>query len=170
MNDETKKKINARYERENAERAKRARELAERLPELLDAWRNGENPPALAEVLYELPVMLRLSANGAEVETSKGARFPVEHARRGLAFVRAIVANGAEWVRNGHTFHLGHYAIDRIETDGTVRAGCHVVTRTEIERIAPELERNAPKLETDGPNAFEPSAPAPAAVSETEVQ
>jgi hypothetical protein len=42
-------------------------------------------------------------------------------------------------VSNGHSIRLGNYAIDRIEPDGTVHAGCHVVRWEEIERIAPEL-------------------------------
>jgi hypothetical protein len=76
---------------------------------------------------------------GDEVETSLGARFPRAHAIRGLAFVRGVRASGREYVRNGHAIHLGNYVVDRIESDGTVHAGCHVVRWEEIERIAPEL-------------------------------
>jgi hypothetical protein len=79
---------------------------------------------------------------GDEVETSLGARFPVAHAKLGLAFVRKVRASGREYVHNGHAIHLGNYVIDRIEPDGTVHAGCHVVRWEEIERIAPRL--NAP--------------------------
>jgi hypothetical protein len=82
--------------------------------------------------------MLRI--NGNEVETSLGARVPVSHAKRGLAFVRRVVSSGQEYVRNGHTLHLGHYAIDRIETDGTLHAGCHVIKFSEIENLAPALD------------------------------
>ena len=81
--------------------------------------------------------MLRLVGN--EVQTSLGARFPVSHALNGLAFVRKVRESGQEFQRNGHSIHLGNYAIDRIEPDGTVHAGCHVVTWDEIERIAPQL-------------------------------
>ena len=76
---------------------------------------------------------------GDQVETSLGARFPRAHAIRGLAFVRAVRASGREHVRNGHTIHLGPYLIDRIESNGTVHAGCHVVKWEEIERIVPQL-------------------------------
>jgi len=55
------------------------------------------------------------------------------------AFVRRVRESGQEYVHNGHTIHLGHYVIDRIEPDGTVHAGCHVVKWDEIERIAPQL-------------------------------
>ena len=82
--------------------------------------------------------MLRIDGN--EVLTSRGARFPVSHAKRALAFVRKIRESCQAYVRNGRTVHLGHYSIDRIEPDGTVRAGCHVVSWQEIERLAPALD------------------------------
>lgn len=66
--------------------------------------------------------------------------FPIEHAKRGLHLIRSVMASKTEYARNGHTFHLGHYAIDRIEVNGTVHAGCHVVTFAEITRIADALD------------------------------
>jgi hypothetical protein len=56
-----------------------------------------------------------------------------------LAFIRKVRESGQEYIRNGHTIHLGHYVIDRIEPDGTVHAGCHVVRWEEIERISSQL-------------------------------
>jgi hypothetical protein len=63
----------------------------------------------------------------------------------GLALVRRTIEQGIEWCTNGHTLHLGAFKIDHISADGTVRAGCHVVTFPEIDRIAPTLDalRNA---------------------------
>lgn len=87
-----------------------------------------------------IPTMLRISKDQKDVETSQGARVPVAHAIRGLRFVRSVVQSGKEYQRNGHTFHLGHYAIDRIEANGTLYAGCHVITLAEIELLAPSLE------------------------------
>ena len=82
--------------------------------------------------------MLRI--DGDEVVTSRGARFPVSHAKRALAFVRKIRESQKAYVRNGHTIHLGPYALDRIEPNGTVIAGCHVVSWQEIDRVAPALD------------------------------
>lgn len=87
-----------------------------------------------------IPTMLRISKDGSDVETSLGARVPVSHAVRGLRFVRNVVKSGQEYQRNGHTLHLGHYAIDRIEANGTLHAGCHVISYEEITRLAPSLE------------------------------
>jgi hypothetical protein len=119
--------------------------------DIIAAWRAGDTNAILRNA-YSLPVMLRIRTFGADedcqeavaqVETSRGARVPVSHAIRGLRFVRAVVARGEAFQTNGKTFHLGHYKIDRIETDGTLHAGCHVISLAEIERIAPELERIA---------------------------
>jgi hypothetical protein len=124
--------------------------------DIIAAWRAGDTNAILRNA-YSLPVMLRIRTFGADedvqeavaqVETSRGARVPVSHAIRGLRFVRAVVARGEAFQTNGHTFHLGHYKIDRIDLDGTLTAGCHVISLAEIERIAPELERIAGREDT----------------------
>jgi hypothetical protein len=120
---------------EKAEQTKRDRaEVLVRQQELITKWRAGQ----YSGFLYDVPVMLRI--DGDEVVTSRGARFPVSHAKRVLAFVRIVRESGQTYARNGHTIHLGPYALDRIEPDGTVKAGCHVVCWQEIERIAPLVE------------------------------
>jgi hypothetical protein len=54
--------------------------------------------------------------------------------------VRAVIGRGEAWQTNGHTCHVGHYRLDRIEANGTLKAGCHVIARDEWERIAPLLD------------------------------
>ena len=106
--------------------------------DIIAAWKAGDTCARLRNT-YDLPVYLRVM--GGEIETSKGARIPLAHAVRGLKFVRAVVGKGEDWVKNGHTFHLGHYSLDRVEANGTVHAGCHVIGLDEIERIAPDVEQ-----------------------------
>jgi len=129
------RKREAQRSAEKAEQTKRERaEALVRQQELITKWRVGQ----YSGCLYDVPVMLRI--DGDQVVTSRGARFPASHAKRALAFVRKVRESGQAYVRNGHTIHLGPYAIDRIEPDGTVKAGCHVVSWEEIERIAPALD------------------------------
>jgi hypothetical protein len=123
-------------ERQRREEAARIAEQVRRRDQAEQIQRFLAGDPYASYVSGMSP-MLRVV--GDEVETSLGARFPRAHAIRGLAFVRAVRASGREYVSNGHAIHLGNYAIDRIEPDGTVHAGCHVVRWEEIERIAPEL-------------------------------
>jgi hypothetical protein len=121
-----------RVESEKTKQAKieRGRELAESI----EAWKRGES----VYLPYDAPTMLRIE--GEEVVTSKSARVPLSHAKRALTLVRAVVARGETWETNGHTCHVGHYKIERIEANGTIKAGCHVIPRDEWERIAPAIE------------------------------
>ena len=141
--------IKAKEAAKSAEKAAQERirkaELAKQEAEKAERWRNGEN----VGHLYNVPVMLRIRTFGADesvagevgrLETSKGVQVPLSHALRALRFVRAVVARGEAFVSNGHSFHVGPYKIDRIDVDGTLHAGCHVISYAEIERIAPQLE------------------------------
>lgn len=143
---ELRKQIAERAERHKASQAlagerEAARQAERHRIEMLDfaeksaLWRAG-NP----NVRLPWGADTQLRIKGSEVETSRGARVPVSHAKRGLAFVRRVVSSGQEYVRNGHTLHLGHYAIDRIEANGTLHAGCHVISLAEIENLAPALD------------------------------
>lgn len=78
--------------------------------------------------------------NGVEIETSKGARGPVDHARRALAIYRKLREKGETYQRNGHTIHIGHYALDSIDADGNMKAGCHFFKAAEIERFGAILD------------------------------
>jgi hypothetical protein len=107
--------------------AKAARLLA-KSPEIVASWRAGERhslPHAL-----NLPVMLRRI--GEEMETSKGARVPIDDARRAFAFA---ISRRAGWHRNGETCRVGNYQLDAINAAGIV-AGCHRVSWEEAERFA----------------------------------
>ena len=75
-----------------------------------------------------------------EIETSWGARFPVADATTAFRFIQIIRKRGECYIPNGEQApKLGHYKIERIAADGTVRAGCHTVAWPEIESIARQL-------------------------------
>jgi hypothetical protein len=129
----------AAHEEEERERREEAARLAEQERRREQADRILRFYAGDPDANYIPGVSPMLRVVGDEVQTSLGARFPVSHARLGLALVRKVRESGQEYVRNGHTIHLGNYVIDRIETDGTVHVGCHVVKWGEIERITPQL-------------------------------
>lgn len=111
----------------------RARE-AERLEAIAPRWVAGENIP-----MHGYPrTLLRLRGEGDSltVQTSRGAEFPAFHCRRAFALISACKAAGREWTPNGHSVHMGHFTIDFIDAFGNVRAGCHHVEWSEIERLA----------------------------------
>ena len=134
----------AAHEEEERQRREEAARLAEEERRREQADRIQRFRAGDPSVSYTPGVSPMLRIVGDEVQTSLGARFPVSHALRALTFVRRVRESGQEYVHNGHTIHLGHYVIDRIEPDGTVHAGCHVVKWEEIERIAPQLLCSVP--------------------------
>jgi len=56
------------------------------------------------------------------------------------------MAREEDWRRNGRNCRSGHYQLDWIEANGTVHAGCHIVARDEIDRIASEIEEYEPLI------------------------
>lgn len=133
----------AREQREA--RAARKLEL-ERLEgvERVEAWKRGE------------PVNLRYGETGGDVvlrvrgdmlETSLGAKVPLEQAVRVFKFVKLCKARGQgsaphaniAWKRNGAHLPVGHFEVDWVTTTGSFRAGCHLIHWPEIERVAREI-------------------------------
>lgn len=126
------KRIKAESQKAKVAKAQR---LA-RASQAVEAWREGNGDSW--NLPFDAPTMLRI--NGDEIETSKGARIPVSHAQRALILVRAVISRNEAWATNGHTCHVGNYKIDRIEANGTIKAGCHVIEMTEWERIASRVD------------------------------
>lgn len=105
----------------------------------VDLWRQGNLRQLSGPHRYAGGARLRIS--GDEVETSQGARFPVKHAIR--VFPLLLQAKTASIkiispVQYGLP-KLGHFVIDSVTEDGTVKAGCHIVQWPEIELLAREL-------------------------------
>jgi hypothetical protein len=114
--------------REEAERQRRGALAATLIPD----WRAGGSPIiprgdtertiGIGEVLY--PV---LRIDGEEVETSKGARVPVDEARRFLAVLPRLI----ERMGQESEERIGHYARISATLDG-LRIGCHLIPYSEV--------------------------------------
>jgi hypothetical protein len=124
------------------EREERERQEALTLPDRIAKWRDGQR---VYGSLSQVPCMLRIQDE--TVETSWGARVPIDHARRVLKLVRACRSTGRTYQRNGHTVHVGNYAVDSISEQGTLTAGCHVIEWQEIARIADDLDGKVDQTE-----------------------
>lgn len=85
------------------------------------------------------PVMLRVNAESQQIETSQGVCIPLSHAPRLWRVIEGVRASGQAYERNGHTIHAGDFAIDRIDPDGTLHAGCHVIPHSELRIMARAL-------------------------------
>lgn len=106
--------------------------ITERLQEHTTSWINGEhNSPTLIayngkkRVYISYPnIYLRVKNN--EVETSKGAKVPLKEAH----LLYKMIEAGKDI--KGH--QIGHYTV--IGINGTLKIGCHDITREEIKRFA----------------------------------
>ena len=112
--------------RKQREEAKQAREALERVQK----WVDGESDycPSYGPI--------RLRVKGDELQTTRGARVPLAHAVKAFRVIKRLHDKGQAYQRNGHTIHLGHFALDAIDSAGNVRAGCHEVAWEEIARVA----------------------------------
>ena len=133
---EASRKIAEANKRADARKAK-AREKA-RLAALAEgeekraAWIEGKEdsfPDA-----WQVPVRLRIVGN--ELQTSLSASVPLQHAKKLFKIIKHCKETGQEYHSNGHTEHIGHYPVDYIHTDGSVKIGCHTVEWPEVERVA----------------------------------
>jgi len=115
-------------ERKQREERKREREAQERLQK----WVDGAIDYCPSG--YGQPIRLRIA--GDELQTSRGARVPLAHAVKAFRVLKRLHDKGQAYQRNGHTIHLGHFALDSLDTEGNVTAGCHTVQWAEIERVA----------------------------------
>lgn len=129
--------INARAEKvrkaEEAATKKRNREAIKESLAALPAWFAGEHPTGLRFSVLDTDY---LRVRGDHAETSKGAYVPIEHVKQVAPLVLSILREKRTYKRNGHSIHLGHYTLDSIDKDGTVKVGCHTFKRAEIERFA----------------------------------
>lgn len=99
--------------------------FVERQTRLVQIWRDCGNLDH--DEKSALPHHTMLRVNGDAIETSRDAEFPLDHGIKAFAFILERRSLGQAWEKNGHSIHLGSFTIDRIEADGTVKAGCHIV-------------------------------------------
>jgi hypothetical protein len=111
-----------------------AKEREREQAEALQKWADGET-----DVRPYDATVIRLRVRDDELQTSKGARVPLAHAVKAFKFVKACHDKHETYKRNGHTIHLGDFALDEIDENGNVRAGCHTVEWPEIERVAKQV-------------------------------
>lgn len=88
---------------------------------------------------YNAPVFLRLSKDGQSVETSRGASVPLAHAELLYKKIVHIMKTGIGYQHNGHTIHVGDFAVSSINPNGTLVAGCHTIFWDEINLLATSL-------------------------------
>lgn len=125
-----------REEERRIEQAARAAREAEEEREDLVRWRAGEDVRR-----HFHATALRLVGN--EIETTRGARVPVEVAPR----LWTAANSCREWSRSwmpSVPFKVGHYTLNSIDNEGSLHIGCHDIHFSELELIAELLGLEKP--------------------------
>lgn len=124
--------------RKTLETKQRNAEILKRNKQEIADWQNGV---PYSSIPYAVPEIY-LRVRDGEIETSRGARFPVDHALKALRIIRSVKLSGEPYRRGSshETIHVGHYSIDSIDKNGNVTVGCHRILNGEIERIGALLE------------------------------
>jgi len=120
------------------------RRMVEKLEDL-ERWKTGEI--IVRSGFSDCPVALRVryaehitgQSLPDTIQTSLGAEVPATHAKRLWLKIQNIRATGQGYTRNGHTEHVGAFAVDSIEANGTLHAGCHVIEFPAMAELAGKL-------------------------------
>jgi len=100
----------------------------------LEKWRLGQD----IRRYFELTA-LRIKDD--EIQTTRGARIPVDHAIKFWGLIKSWHDKGVSYVKDHHSIHLGNYSVNRFEND-VLTVGCHTIPYSEIESIAHQLRLN----------------------------
>lgn len=119
-----------RKAQEKIRKAERIKEQAENL----EKWRAGEDVRSYFEVTA-------LRIKNEEIETSRGAKIPLEHAIRAYPILKRL-HNGEAHDLSAHSIKLGHYTVNRVEKNDLI-VGCHKIPFNEIYAIANKLNLGA---------------------------
>ena len=113
--------------------------IAEENAARIAAWRDGrDSRPAFPS--YDMPPMLRLSADGRHIETSRGAVVPASIAPRLWRLIEN--ARGGDAAAVSASFrglHVGPFTLEEIRADGSAVIGCHDIPHAEMAALAARL-------------------------------
>ena len=121
----------------------------------VDDWRAGRR--SSIPYVSTLPAdLLRLTADGQTVETSRGATVPMPHFRRAFRTLKRLHDAGQTYAQNGHSMMVGHYRVSRMDA-GMVQVGCHSFQWDEVQTFATRAGLDAgPSTVADIPDNLEP--------------
>ena len=121
--------------------AQHAEKLAAREAAKIAAWRAGER------VAISRQLSPRVRIVGDTLETSHGARVPLEHAARLVKIAKRIAAKGGENFAPGTGPQVGHFRVTSIAADFATVIGCHNFTSDEAMHAIKLIEEATESME-----------------------
>lgn len=117
-------------ERKAQEKIRKAEKVIQQAGDLV-RWRRGEDVRSHFEITA-------LRVKGDEIETTKGAKIPVDHAVRAFPLLKRLHEKDQSIDLSSHSIKLGYYTVNRVEKDNLI-VGCHSIPFSEIYSIAKQL-------------------------------
>jgi len=115
------------------EKVRKAESIKEQAEALIN-WRNGDDVRSRFEI-----TALRIKDD--QIETTKGAKIPLDHAIKFWGLIKSWHDKGVQYVKDHHSINLGHYTVSKFDGQ-TLTVGCHSIPYSEIENIAHQLNLN----------------------------
>ena len=136
---EAAKKQAAKIKRENAKKQKAG--LLE-FNDNLNSWKRGEISTSRLPFRFSCPIHLRVSGNESQIETTRGASFPLADCARAWAIIARCKKQGNGWKPEPRTIgiRLGSFGINSISPAGNVVAGCHNIKFAQLLTLALRLK------------------------------
>jgi hypothetical protein len=122
--------IKADKEAKALEKIRRAERIKEQEEALIN-WRKGEDVRNRFEI-----TALRIKED--QIETTKGAKIPLDHAIKFWGLIKSWHEKGIQYVKDHHSIKLGYYTVNKFDGK-TLTVGCHSIPYSEIEGIAAQL-------------------------------
>lgn len=99
-------------------------------------WLAGKARYAPTSYAFDASGSVYMRRQGDELQTSRGAAVPWEHALRAFRFIKLCREKGEGFKSNGRKVRVGHFTVDQITAKGDMTAGCHFFTWSQIEALA----------------------------------
>jgi hypothetical protein len=100
----------------------------------LEKWKMGEDVRSYFE-------FTALRIKNDEIQTTKGARIPLEHGIRAFPLLSKL-HKGEDVNLSAHSIKLGNYTVSRVQNDNLI-VGCHTIPFSEIYSMAKILKLSA---------------------------
>lgn len=102
----------------------------------VEAWRKGLLPIDSLEGYDNI----YLRVYGKTIETSHSAIVPLSVAEKLWRFVKIAIKKGEDLLGDfGESARVGHYTLNEVRKDGSIKVGCHIIGFSELELIAKQL-------------------------------
>lgn len=101
----------------------------------LPSGRDGERRLVSCPYVFQSSNPAQMTVYKDTVYTTGRAEAPLAHVIKAFKLYHRVVKSGESWEKNGERARLGHFELDKIDSQGNAKIGCHYFTAEELERF-----------------------------------